>query len=62
MAANPGDDADTTGETHDQLAGVFYGFKGIPLKWRDAIANKEWIVDFADKPWLPPTNKKTVIA
>jgi len=52
MAANLGDDADTTGAVYGQLAGAFYGFKSIPAKWRDTIAYKDMIADFAVKLWL----------
>ena len=52
MAANLGDDADTTGAVYGQLAGAFYGFKSIPAKWRDRIAGKDLIADFAVKLWL----------
>lgn len=40
MAVNLGDDADTTGAIYGQLAGVFYGERGIPLLWRDQIVIK----------------------
>jgi ADP-ribosylglycohydrolase/protein-tyrosine phosphatase len=52
MAVNLGDDADTTGAVYGQLAGAFYGFKSIPPKWRDMIAHKDMIADFAVKLWL----------
>ena len=49
MAVNLGDDADTTGAVYGQLAGAFYGFNSIPAKWRDMIAYKDLIADFAVK-------------
>jgi ADP-ribosyl-[dinitrogen reductase] hydrolase len=33
MAANLGDDADTTAAVAGQLAGAFYGESGIPQRW-----------------------------
>lgn len=33
MAANLGDDADTTAAICGQLAGAFYGKSGIPIEW-----------------------------
>lgn len=37
MAANLGDDADTTAAIAGQLAGAFYGVEGIPRAWRDQL-------------------------
>jgi ADP-ribosyl-[dinitrogen reductase] hydrolase len=48
MAVNLGDDADTTGAIYGQLAGAYYGYQGIPQHWRDRIARRELINDFAD--------------
>lgn len=49
QAVNLGDDADTTGAVYGQLAGAYYGYSGIPEKWRNRIALKELIVDYAKK-------------
>jgi ADP-ribosyl-[dinitrogen reductase] hydrolase len=38
LAANLGDDADTTGAIAGQLAGALYGASGIPQTWRDKLA------------------------
>ncbi|MEZ4510753.1 MAG: ADP-ribosylglycohydrolase family protein [Chloroflexota bacterium] len=38
MAANLGDDADTTAAICGQIAGAFYGKSGIPANWRSAVA------------------------
>ena len=38
MAANLGDDADTTAAICGQVAGAFYGKSGIPSDWRSAVA------------------------
>ena len=49
LAVNLGDDADTTGAVYGQLAGAFYGEENIPLAWRDTIAQRELIVELAEK-------------
>ncbi|HUF27474.1 MAG TPA: ADP-ribosylglycohydrolase family protein [Gemmatimonadaceae bacterium] len=38
MAANLGNDADTTAAVYGQLAGAFHGEEGIPLEWRATLA------------------------
>ncbi len=38
LAANLGEDADTTGAITGQLAGAFYGFNGLPRNWVDRVA------------------------
>jgi ADP-ribosyl-[dinitrogen reductase] hydrolase len=37
-AVNLGDDADTTGAVSGQLAGACWGEQGIPLDWRNNLA------------------------
>jgi ADP-ribosyl-[dinitrogen reductase] hydrolase len=37
LAANPGDDADTTAAIAGQLAGAFYGVAAIPAHWRASL-------------------------
>jgi ADP-ribosylglycohydrolase/predicted protein tyrosine phosphatase len=49
MAVNLGDDADTTGAVYGQVAGAFYGLEGIPENWRDKVARRDLILDFAEK-------------
>lgn len=49
MAANLGDDADTTGAVYGQLAGAFYGHSSIPERWRELIALAQLIKSFAKK-------------
>jgi ADP-ribosylglycohydrolase len=49
MAANLGDDADTTGAVYGQLAGAFFGEEGIPEKWRAKLAHHDLIVSLAEK-------------
>jgi len=49
LAANLGDDADTTAAVYGQIAGAFYGEKGIPAAWLDKLAMRETIVALADR-------------
>jgi ADP-ribosylglycohydrolase len=49
LAANLGDDADTTGAVYGQLAGAFYGEAGIPAGWRARLALRETIERLADR-------------
>jgi ADP-ribosylglycohydrolase len=43
LAANLGDDADTTAAVYGQLAGAFYGASGIPERWLDKLAMQDTI-------------------
>ena len=38
LAANLGDDADTTAAITGQLAGAYYGLEQIPAEWRKMLA------------------------
>jgi ADP-ribosyl-[dinitrogen reductase] hydrolase len=38
LAANIGNDADTTAAICGQIAGAYYGFSGIPKAWRESIS------------------------
>ena len=49
LAANLGDDADTTAAIHGQIAGAYYGIEGVPEQWRTRIVHTQLIIDFADK-------------
>ncbi len=49
LAVNLGDDADTTGAVYGQIAGAFYGYEGIPQKWREVLHDGELIVGFAER-------------
>ncbi len=49
LAANLGDDADTTGAVYGQLAGAFYGEAGIPEAWRNVLAMRDLIERRADE-------------
>jgi ADP-ribosyl-[dinitrogen reductase] hydrolase len=47
LAANLGDDADTTCAVYGQLAGAFYGIDDIPGDWLEKIAHRNLIEHFA---------------
>jgi ADP-ribosyl-[dinitrogen reductase] hydrolase len=47
-AANLGEDADTTAAIVGQVAGVFYGVRGIPERWLEKLHMREEIVVMAD--------------
>lgn len=49
LAANLGDDADTTSAVYGQIAGAYYGEEAIPAEWRVKLAMREKILDFADR-------------
>lgn len=48
LAANLGDDADTTAAICGQVAGAFYGEEGVPMPWRERVYMRETIEGFAD--------------
>lgn len=49
MAANLGDDADTTAAQAGQLAGAFYGENGIPVEWLSKLTMMDEIRNLADE-------------
>lgn len=49
LAVNLGDDADTTGAIYGQLAGAYYREDAIPHQWRDQLAHRELIRQYADR-------------
>ncbi|MCP4428633.1 MAG: ADP-ribosylglycohydrolase family protein [Chloroflexi bacterium] len=49
LAANLGDDADTTAAVYGQLAGAFYDERGIPAAWREKLAFRETIESLANQ-------------
>jgi ADP-ribosyl-[dinitrogen reductase] hydrolase len=49
MAANLGDDADTTAAIYGQLAGAYYGRDSIPAEWQAKLALRDTIESFATK-------------
>ena len=46
---NLGDDADTTGAVFGQLAGAYYGERGIPPEWRARLHAHDMIASLADR-------------
>ena len=48
MAANLGDDADTTAAIYGQIAGAHYGAESIPSEWRSKLTDVELITCMAD--------------
>jgi hypothetical protein len=44
MAANLGEDADTTAAAAGQLAGALYGVSGIPSTWGSRVAWRQQII------------------
>ena len=49
LAANLGEDADTTAAIYGQLAGAHYGTEGIPAEWRSALTWSAEIMSMADR-------------
>jgi ADP-ribosyl-[dinitrogen reductase] hydrolase len=49
LAANLGDDADTTAAVYGQVAGAYYGAAAIPDAWRASLARHDQIVALADR-------------
>jgi ADP-ribosyl-[dinitrogen reductase] hydrolase len=49
MAANLGDDADTTASVCGQVAGAYYGESGIPSQWLDLLSFRSQIASLADR-------------
>jgi ADP-ribosylglycohydrolase len=47
LAANLGDDADTTAAVYGQLAGAYYGAEAIPAAWRQKLALRDTITALA---------------
>jgi ADP-ribosyl-[dinitrogen reductase] hydrolase len=49
LAANLGEDADTTAAVAGQLAGAIYGLSGLPPEWLERLAWRERITKMADR-------------
>jgi ADP-ribosyl-[dinitrogen reductase] hydrolase len=49
LAANLGDDADTTAAIYGQLAGAYYGENGIPAEWLERLTLRDMIEGFAER-------------
>ena len=48
LAANLGDDADTTAAIYGLIAGAYYGASGIPAEWREQLTMVDDITSIAD--------------
>ena len=48
-AVNLGDDADTVAAIAGGLAGLYYGYEGIPKEWLEVIKRREWIEGLCQK-------------
>jgi len=48
-AINLGGDTDTTGAVTGGLAGLYYGYENIPIRWINAIARREEIEELAGR-------------
>jgi ADP-ribosylglycohydrolase len=46
-AVNLGDDTDTTAAIYGQLAGAYYGYKNLPMKWVTQIYAKKFILQLS---------------
>lgn len=51
LAVNLGDDADTVAAIAGGLAGLFYGYEGIPKEWLALIKKREWIEEMCESVW-----------
>ncbi|MBV9125951.1 MAG: ADP-ribosylglycohydrolase family protein, partial [Planctomycetes bacterium] len=51
LAANLGDDADTTAAVCGQVAGAHFGEMGIPRNWLERLARSKEIRELADRLW-----------
>ena len=49
-AVNLGDDTDTTAAIYGQLAGAYYGYKQLPLEWREKLYAEEFILCLSE--WI----------
>ena len=49
LAANLGDDADTTVAIYGQVAGAYYGAESIPAKWRELLTMAAEITSISDR-------------
>lgn len=60
LAANLGDDADTTAAVYGQLAGAFYGVDALPIHWLEKLAWRKKIEETAERLALiqPAVNNK----
>jgi ADP-ribosylglycohydrolase len=59
MAVNLGDDADTTGAIYGQIAGAYYGENAIPWKWREKLALRDKIENYAGELFRSSQSRST---
>jgi ADP-ribosyl-[dinitrogen reductase] hydrolase len=62
MAANLGDDADTTAAICGQVAGAYYGERGIPPHWLERLALRAEITALADRLLCAAKSKNPLFA
>ena len=53
-AVNLGEDTDTVAAIAGGLAGLYYGYEGIPEEWRNVIRRKDWIESLTEinREWI----------
>lgn len=49
MAVNLGDDTDTVAAIAGGLAGLYYGYEGIPEEWLKVIAGRAWVEGMCER-------------
>ena len=49
LAVNLGDDADTTAAVYGQIAGAYHGEEGVPGEWRERLALRDVMDNYADR-------------
>ena len=57
LAANLGDDADTTAAIYGQIAGAYYGVEGIPAAWREQLTMADEITSMAEAIFPQPSQR-----
>ncbi len=60
LAANLGDDADTTAAITGQMAGAWFGVRGIPEHWRERCYRAAEIISLADQLYDAAASTTTV--
>ncbi|MNL86854.1 ADP-ribosyl-[dinitrogen reductase] glycohydrolase [compost metagenome] len=58
QAANQGGDSDTIGAIAGGLAGIYYGYEGIPQRYTDAVLVKERLEKLAVQLWELRSGRK----
>jgi ADP-ribosyl-[dinitrogen reductase] hydrolase len=60
-AANLGDDADTTAAVCGQIAGAYYGLRGIPSEWLARLAQRDYIENLAGRLYEERSTHTTLV-